>query len=267
MGQASDHWGNDYFDDTYERNGKFEKFVGCCTDVRFAESIRFIKKNREKPFFLYLAPNAPHGPYRVDPKWSKPCQGKTTWGQGANFYGMIASIDHNLGALREQLKTLGLADNAIFIFMTDNGAAAGAAFGKDTLNSEAVQGFNAGMRGKKSSIYEGGHRVPFFIHWPKGGLVGGRDIPALSAHIDVLPTLAELCGISVPNSHRPDGVSFAAQLKVPNAPARRKRHVIQFQGGPYFRGAPEKWAFSCALQDSWRLIDGKELYDLRADPA
>lgn len=265
IGQASDYWGNDYFDDTYERNGTFEKFEGYCTDVWFAESMRFVEENQSKPFFLYIAPNAPHGPYFVDKKWSDPYQEHIEWGGGPQFYGMVENIDHNVGLLRKHLEELGLAENTIFIFMTDNGTSNGAKF--DGLTSEAKQGYNAGMRGKKSSIYEGGHRVPFFVHWPKGKLVGGRDIDSVSAHIDVLPTLAELCGVQVPDSHQPDGVSFAAQLKDPAAPAHRDHHIIQYQGGPHFRGAPAKWEYTCVLQDQWRLIDGKELYDIKKDPA
>lgn len=265
VGQASDHWGNDYFDDTYERNGKFEKFEGYCTDVWFAEGMRFVEENQEKPFFLYLALNAPHGPYRVEEKWSAPYKDQAGWRNGANFYGMIANIDHNLGLLRGKLDTLGLAENTILIFMTDNGTAAGGKF--DGLDSEALEGFNAGMRGKKSSVYEGGHRVPFFIYWPNGGVVGGRDVPSLTAHIDVLPTLADLCGIPVPESHQPDGVSFKAQLEDPEAPAHRDHLVVQFQGGAFFAGAPEPWTDTCVLKDRWRLLNGKELYDMDADPA
>ena len=267
VGQASDYWGNDYFDDTYERNGKFEKFEGYCTDVWFSEAMRFVEENQAKPFFLYLATNAPHGPYRVDPKWADPYRAKAKWGQGANFYGMISNIDRNLGLLRERLKSLDLAENTILIFLTDNGTANGAAFGKDKLNSEAVEGFNAGMRGKKSSIYEGGHRVPFFIHWPAAGITGGRDVASPAAHIDVLPTLAELCGIAVPEDHRSDGISFAKQLTDADALPHRDHLVVQFQGGPHFRGAPQPWSYSCVLQENWRLIDGKELYDIQADPA
>jgi hypothetical protein len=85
--------------------------------------------------------------------------------------------------------------------------------------------------------------------------------------MDVLPTLAELCDISVPQSHRLDGVSFAAQLKDPHAPAPRDHLVVQFQGGPYFRAAPQAWDFACVLKDGWRLIDGRELYDLNSDPS
>ena len=266
VGQASDYWGNDYFDDTYERNGTFEKFEGYCTDVWFREAHWFVQRNRDKPFFLYLATNAPHGPYRVDPKWSQPYQESVPWGgSGPNFYGMIANFDHNLGLLRDHLEQTGLADNTILIFMTDNGTAAGAKF--KNLNSEAVQGFNAGMRGKKSSQYEGGHRVPFFIHWPKGKLVGGRDVTSLTAHLDVLPTLAELCKVDIPDSHHPDGFSFAPQLASPDSESQRQHLVVQFYGGPGFTEPASPFSHSCVIRDQWRLMNGKELYDISADPA
>jgi arylsulfatase A-like enzyme len=265
VGQASDYWGNDYFDDTYERNGTFEKFEGYCTDVWFAEGMRFIEENQERPFFLYLALNAPHGPYRVAPEWSAPYRKQAEWASFANFLGMIVNIDHNMGLLRDRLDALKLSSNTILIFMTDNGTAAGATF--QGLTSEALLGYNAGMRGKKSSIYEGGHRVPFFIYWPDGDLQGGRDIATLAAHIDVLPTLAELCGVAVPESHNPDGRSLVPLLKDSNAPWERDHLVSQYHGGAHFRHAPEAVTGSYVMTERWRLLDGKELYDVAADPA
>ncbi|MGJ8723370.1 MAG: arylsulfatase [Roseibacillus sp.] len=269
IGQSSDYWGNDYFDDTYERvrpgsqEGSFEKFEGYCTDVFFREAIRFVEESKDKPFFLYLPLNAPHGPYFVAPEWSEPYK-KTSEGKPfANFFGMIANFDHNVGLLRQRLEALELAEDTILIFMTDNGTSAGAKF--KGLDSEAVLGFNAGMRGKKSSHYEGGHRVPFFIHWPKGGLVGGRDVLSMSAHIDVLPTLAELCGIEVPESHQPDGISFKEVLENPEAPPHRDHLIVQFQGGPHFKSEAEPWTSSCVIQENWRLMDGMELYDMSSD--
>jgi arylsulfatase A-like enzyme len=267
VGQASDYWGNDYFDDTYERNGTYEKFEGYCTDVWFSEGMRFIEENKESPFFLYLATNAPHGPFRVAPEWSESYQEKADWSNGANFYGMIANFDHNLGLLRERLETLGLAENTILIYMTDNGTANGATFGEDRLSSEAVKGFNAGMRGKKSSIYEGGHRVPFFIYWPQGGLTEGRDIEILAAHLDVLPTLAELCGVNIPDSQRLDGRSLVPLLEGKHAHWDRDHLVMQYFGGAFFSRSPTAWADSCVLTERWRLIGGNELYNIQVDPA
>ncbi|WP_222846225.1 arylsulfatase [Pontiella sulfatireligans] len=265
IGQASDYWGNDYFDDTFERNGTFEKFTGYCTDVFFSEGLRFIEENQEAPFFLYLALNAPHGPYRVGKEWSAPYQQDPEWKPFANFFGMIANFDYNLGMLRERLDALNLSDNTILIFMTDNGTATGGKFKGQT--SEALSGYNAGMRGKKSSIYEGGHRVPFFIYWPNGGLEGGRDIPTLAAHVDVLPTLADLCGVALPSSYHSDGVSLRPLLKDRNAPWARDHLVSQYHGGAGFTHGPEAVTGSYVMTERWRLLDGRELYDIEADPA
>ena len=267
VGQASDYWGNDYFDDTYERNGTFEKFDGYCTDVWFREGMRFIEKNRSRPFLLYLATNAPHGPYRVPPEWAKPYLGNRDV-PNPNFYGMIANIDHNMGLLREHLSKLGLADNTILIFMTDNGTAAGAKF--KGLDSEPTLGFNAGMRGKKSSVYDGGHRVPFFIHWPSGRLTGGRDVDTLAAHIDVLPTLADLCGIPVSKEYRPDGVSLKPLLNNGAHEWKREHLVEQFLGGAFAKAFPPKAReYSVVMTERWRLVnsDQESLFDIQADPA
>jgi len=267
VGQASDYWGNDYFDDTYERNGKFEKFEGYCTDVWFREGMRFIKENKDKPFMLYLATNAPHGPYRVAPEWAKPYQGNKKVAN-TNFYGMIANFDHNMGLLRNHLKELGLTENTILIFMTDNGTAAGGKF--NGLDSEPDLGFNAGMRGKKSSIFDGGHRVPFFIHWPAGKLTGGKDIDTLAAHIDVLPTLADLCGIEVGKAYQPDGISLKPLLDGNKKSWQRNHLVEQFLGGARAVSLPPKpHEQSVVMTERWRLVHTNEtqLFDIETDPA
>jgi arylsulfatase A-like enzyme len=267
VGQAPDYWGNDYFDDVYERNGEYEQFEGYVTDIWFRESLKFIEKNKEKPFFLYLSLNAPHGPYFVPEKWEKPYLNNRGV-YNSKFYGMIANIDHNMGILRSRLAELDLDENTILIFMTDNGTAKGAKF--KGLDSEAVVGHNAGMRGKKSSIYDGGHRVPFFIHWPKGGLQGGRDIDTLAAHIDVLPTLADLTNIEVPASFDVDGLSLGPLLENSNEPWPRDHLVVQFHGGARAVGFPlQPLENSVVLTERWRLVNSKkeELYDIQKDPS
>jgi len=169
----------------------------------------------------------------------------------AEFYGMITNLDENLGRLLRKLDELGLSEDVILIFTTDNGTAAGARKG----------GFNAGMRGSKGSEYDGGHRVPFFIRWPAGGLSGGRDVPQLTAHIDVLPTLAELCGVPLPKGLDLDGKSLVPLLRGEGFWQPRTLFVhsqrIEF---------PEKWRKCAVMTDRWRLVDGKELFDMQADP-
>lgn len=161
VGQTPDFWDNAYFDGSYFHNGKAVPVKGFCTDVFFDYAKKFIRsvKNSGKPFFVYLCTNAPHGPMHAPEKYSKPYEKQGV--SVANFLGMIANIDDNVGAMRSFLKEEGLADDTIFIFTTDNGTSSGANI------------HNNGMRGRKGSEYDGGHRVPFFVHWPKGGRLGG----------------------------------------------------------------------------------------------
>ena len=266
VGQASDYWGNDYFDDTYERNGKFEEFDGYCTDVWFREGMRFIEKHQTQPFFLYISTNAPHHPYYVSKEWSEPYEGHPDVAH-AGFYGMIANIDYNMGVLRQRLDELGLAENTILIFLTDNGTDG---FGRfKGLDAHISVGYNAGMRGRKSSIYEGGHRVPFFVYWPKGGLTGGKDIDTLAGHIDVLPTLAELCGIDVPPEYQPHGLSLKPLLDGKQDEWQRDHLVEQFLGRAQAPdGSVVPYKQTVVMTERWRLVNSDEecLYDIQADP-
>ena len=258
VSQTPDYWGNDYFDDTYFRNGKPEAFTGYCTDVWFDEAMKFIEEDKERPFFCYIPTNAPHGPFNVADSYSSPYRGLVP-DYRANFYGMITNIDENVGKLRAKLKELGLEENTILIFMTDNGSAGGCSLDKDGFVKE---GFNAGMRGLKGSEYEGGHRVPFFLHWPDGGFTEGRDFNQLAANIDFLPTMIDLCGIKTPEDANCHGVSLKPMLtgQADNWPDRAV--VTDSQRVEY----PIKWRKSAVITNRWRLINGTELYDILADP-
>jgi len=248
VGQGPDYWGNDYFDDTYFHNGKEKKFEGYCTDIWFDGALNFIEANKSQPFFCYIPTNAPHGPYNVADKYSKPYRDKGVKGNQADFYGMITNIDENMGRLMRRLKELGLEDNTILIFMTDNGTSGGHA---------------GGMRGRKGSEYEGGHRVPFFVRWPAGGLDESGDVDRLSAHVDVLPTLIELCGLKKPRGLAFDGTSLARLLKDKTSKWPDRMLMVHSQRIEY----PEKWRKSAVMTQQWRLINGKELYDIQTDPA
>ncbi len=247
IGQGPDYWGNDYFDDTYFHNGRPKKFKGYCTDIWFDEAMEFIEANKKQPFFCYIPTNAPHGPFNVADKYSKPYRDKGVESRQANFYGMITNIDENIGRLMFRLKQLGLEDNTILIFMTDNGTSGS---------------YSGGMRGKKGSEYEGGHRVPCFICWPNGGLTGGSDIGQLTAHIDILPTLIELCGLKEPRGVKFDGDSLVQLLAGQDKSWPNRIIITDSQRIEH----PEKWRKSAVMTDRWRLINGKELYDIKADP-
>ena len=172
---AADVYGNDYFDDTYRHRGEMEEFRGYCTDVWFEQATAWMRRcaSARDPFFAYIATNAPHGPLWVPDHYRDPYRGAVADGSvtadHASFYAMIACIDENLARLDWFLHQNGLYDDTIVLFMTDNGTASG----------EAV--YNAGMRGKKSSLYDGGHRVPCLLRWPGGGIGGLRTGAAMPA--------------------------------------------------------------------------------------
>ena len=246
VGQAPDFWGNDYFDDTYWHNGTPKPFKGYCTDVFFDGALEFIEANKHKPFFAYIPTNAPHGPYLVAEKYADIYKKQGVKGGRANFWGMITNIDENMKRLMARLKELGLEEDTILIFMTDNGTSAGD---------------GAGMRGRKGSEYDGGHRVPFFIRWP-GKIGGPRDVDALAAHIDVLPTLIDLCGLKKPPKVDMDGTSLRPLLEGKRGWPERTLFVHSQR-----IEHPQKWRKSAVMTQRWRLVNGKQLFDIQADPA
>ncbi|MCM8532730.1 MAG: arylsulfatase [Lentisphaeraceae bacterium] len=256
-GQTPDLWDNAYFGGMYFHNGEPKPYKGYCSDVFFDEAKRFIGESisAKKPFFAYISTNAPHSPFHCEEKYWKPYSAalkKKGGDKVAIFFGMIANIDENVGEIRQFLTDKGVADNTIFIFTTDNGSASG-----DKV-------FNSGMSGKKGSAKEGGHRVPFFLHWKDGGFTTGTDLTQLSAHIDVLPTLVELCGIKpIEESYKLDGKSLVPLMKNPQANWPDRTIITDSQRVR----DPIKWKSCSTMTQKWRLIDGKKLYDITKDPA
>lgn len=251
--QTPDYWDNDYFDDVYFRGAEPERQKGYCTDVFFDNAIDFIEDNKEKPFFIYLALNAPHGPFHVDEKWVKPYRGNPHI-PVPEFYGMIANIDHNMGLLEQRLKELGLDENTILIFSTDNGSAGGLELDKA---HHVTNGYNAGMRGKKSDAYEGGHRTPMIICMPENKK--HKDIDQLAASVDFAPTLIDLC--SLKSSAQSD---MAGYNLVPTmyGDQRIDRYVVMdHQKGELM----ERKNKSVVMKEKWRLVNDKELYDVSTD--
>lgn len=244
---APDYFGNDYFDDSFRHNGVIEPFEGYCTDVWFEQATKWIEKQGDRPFFAYIATNAPHTPHWVPDEYRQPYLDQVDY-TVASFYGMIANIDENVGKLDAFLTERGLRDNTILLFMADNGTATG----------ENV--YNAGMRGKKTSLYEGGHRVPFFIRWPNGQLGKPRDIPDTAHGIDFLPTAIELCGLDIPKDVTFDGVSLAGRL-LREEPIDDRMLLVQYGTAQRTRKGN-----ATVLWNRWRLVDSEELYQLDEDP-
>jgi arylsulfatase A-like enzyme len=259
VGQTPDYWNNDYFDDTYFRNGVPEKQQGYCTDVWFGEAMKFIENKKDKPFLCYLSLNAPHGPFNLPEEYYYPYKDEHEINETQKrFYGMITNIDDNFSKLIQQLEVLGISENTIVIFTTDNGTARGYMMDKET---EKALGYNAGMRGTKGSEYDGGHRVPFIIRWPQGGLEGGKKLTGLTAHVDILPTLAKLTGQEFTTTKTMDGTDISSYL-LGKSEVPKRLLVTDTQRVPW----PIKGKNSSVMEGSWRLVNGTELYDISEDP-
>jgi arylsulfatase B len=243
---AAPEFANTLIDGRYFHNGEPAQFAGYITDFWFDRAMAWMRERKERgePFLCYLPTNAPHAPHVVDDRYSAPYQGRQ---RPAKFFGMIANIDENIGRLESFLSETGLRDNTLVIFMTDNGGTAG------------VNVYNTGMRGRKTQYYDGGHRVPCFVRWPRGILSGGHDIAVPTQNQDLLPTLIELCGLQPPPDAGFDGVSLAGLLKGTRAELPDRMLIVQY--GQIL----QKW--DCAvIWSSWRLVKGEELYDIVADP-
>lgn len=259
--QTMDYWDNDLYNDTYLHNGKLEKYEGYCADIWFSKAKEFIAESEEKPFFCYLASNTAHSPYFVDDKYYDAYKDNENIPH-APFYGMLVNIDENLGSMVNFLDSIGLKDNTIIIFTTDNGTAQGARVEGHRLDGFVSKGYNYGMRGVKASKYEGGHRVPLFMHWKDGGINVGKDINELTAHYDILPTLVDLCELETKPSAEFDGKSLKPLIEG-NAQGFTDRIIIT---NSQRVEVPEPWRRTSLMQGQWRLVDSTELYDLSKDP-
>jgi len=254
--QPSDFPGNPgYFDPILDHNGKPVKTKGYCTDVYTDAALDFIQANKDRPWFVYHATNAPHSPLQVAEKYVEPYRKMGLDEKTSRVYGMVTNIDENVGRMLDKLKELGLEENTIVIFLTDNGP----------CGSQRERGkphrYNAGLRDGKGTVYDGGIRVPFFIRWP-AGFKGGRKLDNIAAHIDVVPTLLEACGVKPPPDLKIDGLSLMPLLrgKAENWPDR----TLYTQ---WHRGDQPLLFRSCmARTQRWKLVNGRELYDMANDP-
>src|SRR5690606_23673729 len=169
--------------------------------TRYTErACEFIRKNKEQPFFLYLAHSMPHAPIAVSEKF----KGKS----GAGLYGdVMMEIDWSVGEVLAALREEGLDDNTIVIFTSDNGP---------WKNFGDHSGSTQGLREGKQTVFEGGQRVPMIIKWPKA-IEAGTISNRLVSGIDILPTLSRLCGLDLPEQEI-DGIDVTdLLLNVPDA--------------------------------------------------
>lgn len=274
VNSVPDFWNNDYFDDTYIHNGERQAYQGYCTDVFFREAMAWMKTQTDagRPFFAYIPTNAPHGPWWAPKKELEQAREalagvdlpQMNAGERERFTGylaMILNVDENMGRLRSFLVDEGVAENTILVFLTDNGSTFGHHY------------FNAGMRGHKTELWEGGHRVPLFVHWPDGGFGAPRDVPGITEVQDLLPTLIELAGLVTPDAPKFDGISLAPVLRGQADAPPDRMVVINYSRMPFGFDYPSPASPSilrregaAVLWKRWRLLEGRELYDLESDP-
>jgi arylsulfatase/arylsulfatase A len=280
VGQAGDPPGNTYFDPILRHNNVPKKYKGYCNDIFFQEAMDFAEQNKAQPFFIYLATNLPHLPLQVAEKYVAPYRKYGVNEINAKTYGMIANIDENVGFLMERLQELNLVENTILIFLSDNGPRTSRQ--KDDVYPDR---YNAGLRGTKSSIYEGGIRVPFLIRWPNK-IRAGLKLPQIAAHIDVLPTLLEACGADPIDQDRIiDGQSLLPLVTQSNPPWSDRTLFFQHNANH----EPLMYSHFAARSQRYKLVqpfpnprdqlldigefdipaqlDNVELYDIEKDPS
>ncbi len=184
---------NSHYNPTLLKNKVRTKFKGYRTDILFDHAMDFMTRHKGTPFFCYLPTYTPHTPLKVDGKYSKPYEKSRQMISGrfstALFNGMVSNVDHNLGRLLDHVDELGISDDTLLIAINDNGGTMG------------VDVHNGGMRGVKGTGWLGGIRAYSFWRWGKNFKPGSRD--AMSGHIDVLPTLADICDLNVPDDLKP----------------------------------------------------------------
>jgi arylsulfatase A len=242
------HWSN-YFDTHLEKDGKMQKTEGYITDVLTDEAIAFIEANQSEPFFTYLAYNTPHSPHQVSDRFFDPYKAQGLDDELAAIHGMVSNLDWNIGRVLDKLKALGLEDNTVVIFLTDNGP-----------NGNR---FNAEMKGIKGSVHEGGVRVPSFWKWPENIQPGVKTIAG--SHVDILPTLVELLGLDFKEKLPVDGISLAPALR--GESQKSSRAIFSHVAQPERKLDP----FPGAIRKDSLLLthfaSGNELYDLKNDPS
>jgi arylsulfatase len=278
MGQVGDittyFKGNrSYFDPVLWHNNKKEAYQGYCSDIFTDEAINFIEKNKDETFLCYLSFNAPHTPLQVPEKYYRqyknidPSSGFDKDGRplvqmtekdkedARKVYAMVTNIDDNIGKLLYKLNELDIADNTLIIFMTDNGP-------QQTR-------YVSGMRGLKGTVYQGGVRVPFYLKYP-ASMAKNKDIQTMAAHIDILPTLADICRVELPKGRTIDGKSLLPLIegqKVDWASRPLFFYWTRRYPEPYYNMALQKEGFKLVgMTDYDAPIEDFELFNLHKDP-
>ena len=225
---------------------------GYTDDLVTQRAIEFLRENKERPFFCYVPFHIAHAPLQakdddlaaIDPKLAAKlptASGKTT-NEGKRIHAaMLHAMDNNVAAIRAELEKLGLGENTIVVFTSDNGA------------MEA--GSSLPLRGHKHTIYDGGVRLPTAVYWPKGGLVGGKKWDGLCGALDMFSTLMAMTGSTMPRTRPLDGRNVWPALR-DRQPSPVESYYWVWRGQDALRTA--QWKLH-------RFFDRFELFDITKD--
>ncbi len=234
------------------------------------KAVDFIQRKKAGPFFLYLPHFGVHSPHDAKPELIEKFKSKPAAGghHSATYAAMIYSVDESVGRIMRTLEELGIADNTVVIFSSDNGGVGG--YAREGIKKAGDITDNAPLRSGKGSLYEGGIRDPFVVRWPgvtKAGSV--CDVPAI--HVDVFPTFLEIAGAKRPEKQILDGESLVKLFRDPSASLQREAIYQHFPG--YLGAGDNQWRTTpvgLIQAGDWKLMeffeDGRlELYNLRDD--
>lgn len=243
----------------------------------------FIEKSvaARKPFFINLWLHEPHTPFHTVPKYE--WRFRDMESESDRIYASVLShADDRIGEILDTLDRLGLTENTLVIFSSDNGPARAAAPTELSLMYDtatgagwgiaAAKGTTAGRKGYKAALFEGGINVPFIARWPGKVAVGKVDDKSLISAVDLLPTFCEIAGVKLPAGYQPDGVSQVAALKGKGSSIREKPLFWKMASAwPAPKGRPFHWVSYAVVDQKWKLVANPdasyvELYDIVGDP-
>lgn len=257
------------FPDQVYHNGRPVEARGYVSDVFCDAAMDFIEysvKRTDDPFFCALMFNAPHSPFLMDTSHYNQSQGDQTIAKyldkglpmrEARLYALIDRVDQNLGRLLERIDQLGIAENTLVVFTSDNGGVS--------------KFWKGGMNGNKASVYEGGVRAPCFVRWPEQ-IRAGTQVDSQTSHVDWLPTFCQLAGVQPPDDRIIDGISLVSALKGRGKPVHHE--FVYHTWDRYTPNPDSRWSVS---DNRWKLLcqvgTGKQgsrvnwrLFDLQSDP-
>jgi N-acetylgalactosamine-6-sulfatase len=234
-----------------------------------------------KPFFINLWLHEPHTPFHTVPKYE--WRFRDMESEADRVYASVLShADDRVGMVLDTLDRLGVADDTLVIFSSDNGPARAAKPTELTLSYDtatgagwgigAAKGITGGRRGYKAALFEGGIGVPFIARWPGKIAAGKIDDSSLLSAVDLLPTFCELADVELPAGYTPDGVSQVAVLTGEPAPRREKPLFWKSESGwPAPKDRPDHWVSYAVVDGKWKLVTNRdsshhELYDIAESP-